>query len=952
MSNQTKTLYYDIDGIMCNSCTKLIETGLLKDKEVEDVSINLATKRARVVVKENTPPKYIIDAISAIDTKFVAKWLPPEDEKTYYFSVRGMTSPKDAQLIKDKLNERKEDINSSSVNYSTGIATITTFAPKDQEQSKILSKKLKKLIKEAIEGREIKAKRIKPEANEVPAHDTSTQYRRRALVNALVGIPLLLLSPFIPLPLTLMGQFIGIFIGGVIFGVMWQTGKEFYKGAWNQLVKNRSSDMNTLIALGTSSAWIYSMLIVLIPGMFPLAALQYHFLAINMILGIVNLGKSLRANAEHQTKNKVKSLAQVYVDLQPQYAKVLRSEFKEDMLRQGLSEQSFKEIHYKQIKEGDIVQVMKDQRVPVEGVIISDDPTFVNEETLTGEPEGRNKSKGDEVCSGSLNMKHTIYIRASRDGKEGHLTKVIDDVNKSSATKPPSISKLVDRLAVVFVPMIVSIAALSACGWFLLGPVPALPWMIKSVMSVLLCACPCALGLATPISTAIGMYKQFNKKILVHDAAALEIAAQVNTVVFDKTGTLTSPAIHHAYIPAGSDNWSQEEVIQFAASLEKSFDHPIAKSFMTGNSSHDFLPCEQPEKKDEGVSGIVAERMVVIGSLAHLESKQIVVPEECKQESIQNELKGMSSVYVAIDAEVFLVAFKHEIRKDARETIEQLRARDIEIFMLTGDQEEPAKVVARELGIRKVFAKMGSRDKKDFVLELKAHHRIVAVVGDGLNDIEAMEAADLGIAVGSWTHASSVAKVATQQLNFIPLLIMARETMNNIHQNLYWTGFYNLLSLTAATGLLYYIFGFVLNPVVASLLMAISSISVVINSMRLSRQIDYKMAIYEGKIQPPTTLLEKIQQYIPFQGVFDALLTAFSSSAEDQPAARARGAEQIASRVRPGQYSPPNTPVKGKQTTIFKGRSDQPIYIFDDIEIKKEEEQRPSLSRLVSLGPK
>ncbi|MGD9591625.1 MAG: heavy metal translocating P-type ATPase [Candidatus Berkiella sp.] len=939
-----KTLDFDISGMTCTSCSTRIENKLITLPCVQQATVNYATKRARVVVEDQTDPQHITGFINSIDPdvkKFTASYISPSNEKTYYFSILGMVDANDAKLIKEKLEQQKENLNSFSVNYSTGVAVVTAYSFGGKEQSEAIAINIKKVIESAVSDKKITATRFAPKTNEPTATIDGPVYRRRAIINALVGIPLFLLSGFIPPPITVAGQLIGFFLGGITLGLMYKTGKEFYRGAWDRLVKDRSSDMNTLIALGTGSAWIYSMLVVLVPGLFPLAALQYHFLAVNMILGIINFGKGIRANAEQQTKNKVQKLAQVYVNLQPQHARVIgKRKFKDNMLKKDNN--NIVETHYLQIKKGDIVQILKDKRVPVEGVIISDSETMVDEETLTGEPGGSNKKKGDEVSSGSLNLKNTIYIRATRDGKDGHLTRVIADVNKSSGTKPPSISKLVDKLAVVFVPAITLIAGFSALGWYFLGPVPALPWMLKSGMSVLLCACPCALGLATPISTAIGMYNLFNKKILVHDASALEVAAHLNVVVIDKTGTVTHSVVHDVSVcEKNKEDWTNQKVIQYAASLERSFDHPIAQSFINQNFNHDFLHCTDQTKHEEGVLGIVNGANLHIGSLQHLQTHNVNIPASCKAEEERNEKNGMSSVYFAVNGEcIAVVACKHQIRKDAKKLVDELKDRGIEVIMLTGDQKEPAKDVARKIGITKVVAKSSAKDKQLFIKDLIKQGLIVAMVGDGVNDVPAMKEADLAIAVGSWTHASSVAKVATQQLNFIPFLIMAKETMNNIHQNLYWTGFYNLLSLTAATGLLYYLFGFSLNPVVASLLMAFSSVSVVINSMRLTNKIDYAMGVYEGKIKPPANTFEKIMQYIPFRGLLDLLIsTIIVKPAEDKtvPQSPVKGASMKLPAGRstlPGyrhRSSPPGSPDKRKHDPILISDAD-----LDNIVIKSE----------------
>ncbi|MBI2790420.1 MAG: heavy metal translocating P-type ATPase [Gammaproteobacteria bacterium] len=933
-NNKDKVLYFDIHGMHCQSCPLLIETNLQYEKCIKEITINLVTGRARIVVDQSTDAYTVAQLIKDVNPdKFSASWISPDNEKRLVFSISGMSSIHDVKLITEALNANKEDVKSCTVNYSTHTAIVTTFCPDDKNATRALVLRLKRDIHAAVKDHKVTAKQIQPLIKEERTKDEPAQYLRRSLINALVGVALILFSGFIPLPLTLSGQLIGLFIGGVTFGVMWQTGKEFFTDAWREFRQNRSSNMNTLIALGTGSAWLYSMLLVIAPMLFPVAALSYHFLAINMILGIINLGKGIRANAQEQSKSKVQNLAQVYIDLQPQTALVLKNEHKKRDLN-TLRNEDFVEIPYLKIKEGDIIQVRRDERVPVEGIIVSDTKTMMDQATLTGESGDCEKRKGDEVFSGSWNKKHTILFRATKNGPEGYLTRVIADVDKSSASKP-SISKLVDRLAVVFVPSIVAVSVLSAAGWFVFGPVPALPWMIKSAMSVLLCACPCALGLATPISTAISTFMFSIEKILVKDASAIEVASTIDTVVFDKTGTLTKPEVRDVYIGENAGDWDKATIMQYVASLEKGFDHPIAKSLMKEGVYKELIPCVDAMKAEQGVSGKVNNLEVLVGNLSHLESNGIDIPEHYKVKENQNSEKGLTSIYVAIDGECVAVAsLKHNLCPDAKKTVQDLQARNIEVIMLTGDKKEPANAVAKLLGIKKVNAEFNSQQKKQFIENLKKKNRIVAMVGDGINDLEAMKAADLSIAVGSWTHASSAAHVATQKLNFIPGLIIAEETMKNIHQNLYWTGFYNLLSLTAATGLLYPLFGFVLNPVIASISMGLSSIFVVLNSMRLTYNIDYAVGVYEKSITEPATFFAKLLHMFSFRGLFQALEMVFTfspqhldkkSADKEMPSLTSQSPKKSSNGSLPAQpnyrKSPPSSPSK------FNHSSRNPIQI-------------------------
>jgi len=878
MSNVT--YYFEIGGMTCSGCSDSIRNSLELEKYVRDkVEINLATHRARITVEEGTDPRTIVKAIEELG--FDAKWLTFRNEKTLYYAIKGLRDPKEANFIEETLNKNRAYIKSCKVNYSTNTVTVTTFVSNDQAKQALLERQIKIDIQSATSSKNVEIKSIEPPRNDVLRSDSPKIFYRKAVINAIAALPWILLASFIPPPVTLLGQAIGVLIGGVTLGIMYKTGKEFYADAWHELIKNRSSNMNTLIALGTGSAWIYSMILVLMPWLFPVAALQYQFLAVNMILFIVNFGKGLRAQAQERSKDQSQSLAEVSTRLQPQYVK--RCKFKPGQPLHFERGVEVEEIEYCDINKDDIIQVKKDERFPVEGIILNDVETFVNQETLTGESKACNKKQGDEVFSGSLNTKNTVYIQATCKGREGHLTRVLEDVAKSSSSKS-SISKLVDRLAVIFVPTIVSLSALTALGWYLLGPVPQIAFMLKSAISVLLYACPCALGLATPISTTIGIYKLFNKGILVHNASALEAAAQVDTVVFDKTGTLTTPVISEFFVEENQETWSRREVLRYVASLEQGLDHPIAKSFERAYvNSKSMQPLYQNapdsvkrEKDEPGVSGKVNGKDVLVGNLSYLESRGIKVSTKFKDHEAQNAKNGMTSIYVSIDKQcVSVVGLQHDIRDDAKKAIEELQKLNVDIFMLTGDEIGPAQAVANKLGIRKVYANHNPEMKKKFIANLRRAGRVVAMVGDGFNDLKPIDEADVGIALGPWTNASATADIALQNLNVATMLIIAKQTMRNIRQNLLWTAFYNIFGIIAASGLLYPFFGFILNPVLASVLMAVSSIFVVMNSSRLAYTLDEVVGLYEGKITAPKTWFQKLMNFLSLDSLFQTIHMLF-----------------------------------------------------------------------------
>ncbi len=873
------TYYFEIGGMTCSGCSDSIKSFLELERYVKDrVDVNLAMHRARVTVEEGTDPRTIIKEIEK--RGFTAQWLTFRNEKTFYYAIKGLTEAKDANEINDALTKNRSCVKSCEVNYSTNTVTVTTFVSNDEEKQALLERQIKIDIQSAVPKKNLTIKSIEPPTSAVVRGDNPKLFYRKAIINALAAVPWIILASFIPPPITLLGQAIGLLIGGVTLGVMWKTGKEFYADAWNELINKRSSNMNTLIALGTGSAWFYSMVLVLMPWLFPVAALQYQFLAVNMILFIVNFGKGLRAQAQERSKEQSQSLAQVSTRLQPQYVK--RCNFKPGTEKKFDYGVEVEEIHFHDINKDDIIQVRVNERFPVEGIILNDVETFVNQDTLTGESKACNKSRGDEVYSGSLNTKNTVYIQATCKGKDGHLSRVLNDVAKSSSSGT-SISKLVDRLAKVFVPTIVTLSALTALGWYLLGPVPQIAFMLKSAISVLLYACPCALGLATPISTTLGIYKLFNKGILVHNAAALEAAAQVDTVVLDKTGTLTTPVITEFFVGKNEQGWTESNILQYVASLEQGNDHPIAKSFERYYVNQKsllplFTPPPEGVKNDEqGVSGKINDKDLLVGNLSHLESRGIVVDQKYKDQESLNARNGMTSIFVSINNQcVSVVGIQHAIRDDAAKAVNDLRTiMNIDVIMLTGDDIAPAQKVADKVGISRVYANHTSEMKRKFIADLKAAGRVVAMVGDGFNDLKPIAEADVGIALGPWTNASATADIALQNLNVPMMLIIAKQTMRNIRQNLLWTGFYNLFGIVAASGLLYPFFGFILNPILASVLMAVSSIFVVMNSSRLAYTIDEATGLYEGKVFAPKTWYMKLINFLSLDSLFQTIHMLF-----------------------------------------------------------------------------
>lgn len=764
------------------------------------------------------------------------------------------------------------------IDYSTQSVLITANIEEDKlpEFIKVLNEDLKNNTALSVKYPGISLA-LEPISSPANNHSKFVAKRstffKRALLNVIFSLSLMALGAYIPLPLTLLGQLVGVGLGGMALSLMWKTGGEFYREAWTAFKSRRSFNMYTLITLGTGSAWVYSMMLALVPGLFPVAALQYHFLAVNMILAIINFGKGIRVYVEERTGQVIRSKTETMARNQPQVAKRVTV----DTISTETARLNNQHIRYTSIKEGDIILVDLHEKFHVEGVLISDSETTVEQSVLTGETGLCYKTKDHSVCTGSLNTKNAVLIRATCDGSKGRLSRVLEEVEKSESS-PPAILRLVDKIANIFVPTIIGIAALSALGWLLWNPA----LMINSVMSILLCACPCALALAV-IPITMGANELFKHDILVRDSSALESLAKVDTVIWDKTGTLTIPSVEEYLIDR---KYGAKKVIKLAASLERQCmadndDHPIARSFINKNGNSGFCLCESTLKCIQGVSGIVinddVRTNVNVGSLSHMREQNIeILPKYINYEDKILD-KGMTAIYIAIDGKcVGVVGLKHKLREDAEKSINDLRTLGITVYLLTGDKKEPALDIARKLNIpeMRVNYEMSPEDKQKFVNELKDTGRILLGIGDGFNDLPFLRTCDVSAAVGSWTCAAGDSQLAFKHLNVATSIIIARETMKNIRQNLFWTGFYNLISLATA------ICGF-LNPVIASISMAFSSVFVIGNSSRLLFEISHQLKMHEDKTPRPATWWEKLKSVLSLN-TFLQTIEMFLNIAQDK----------------------------------------------------------------------
>ncbi len=612
--------------------------------------------------------------------------------------------------------------------------------------------------------------------------------------------------------------------------VAW-SGQQFYKGTWSG-IRHRTADMNTLIGVGTGAAYVYSLIATAAPGIFLRAGLpaDVYYEAVAAIIALVLLGRLLEARAKGRTSEAIRRLA----TLRAKAAHVVRERQEVD-------------IPVEAVVVGDLVIVKPGEKVPVDG-IVTEGASAVNESMLTGEPIPVGKKPGDEVIGGTLNTTGSITFRATRVGKETALGQIVQLVEDAQATKAP-IQKLADRVAGLFVPIVIAIAIAAFVAWFDLGPGPearALVFATVAFVTVLIIACPCALGLATPTAILVGTGKAAEFGILIRSGEALERLAKVRTVLLDKTGTITEgkPTVTHIVTAKKPDGTpiSPADVLKWAASVEQRSEHPLALAILKAaqDKQVSLLPVEKfAAMEGRGVRGTVDRRIIEVISLRHARERSLELG-SLGGDADRLAAQGRSPVICVVNNTVYaVIAISDPIKPTSKTAIELLKRRGITVIMVSGDSKKGAEAVAAEVGIEEVIAEVLPSQKADLVKKLQrqgggAH---VVMVGDGINDAPALAQADVGIAIGTGTdiamEASDVTLIRGDLRAVFTAIELARRTMRTIRWNLIWAFGYNALLIPVAAGALYPVTGWLLSPILASAAMAWSSLSVVLNSLTL-----------------------------------------------------------------------------------------------------------------------
>ena len=615
--------------------------------------------------------------------------------------------------------------------------------------------------------------------------------------------------------------------------VLFYSGYDFFTGAWAAF-KHRSANMNTLIALGTGAAWLYSTFAIAFPSVFPEGTSEPFYDVIAVVIALVVLGQALELRAKGKSSSAIKKL----LGLQAKTALVIRDGKELD-------------LPVEEVLVGDVIQVRPGEKVPVDGVIV-EGSSAVDESMLTGESLPVSKKKGDEVIGATLNKTGAFKFRATKVGKDTALAQIVKMVQDAQNSKAP-IARLADTISGYFVPIVMILAVWTFVIWFVIGPQPQLVYALVTSVTVLIIACPCALGLATPMSLMVGIGKGAEHGILIRSGEALQTARAIQTVVLDKTGTITKgkPELTDVVISDQSLALSEvegsvisDQLLRLAASVEKVSEHPLAQAIVEGAQARKV---ELAEVKDfeaipgHGVSARVEGRNILIGNLKLMSRENISLGAlEEKSKSLADD--GKTPMFVAIDGKAAgIVAVADTVKEDSVEAIKALQSLGIEVVMITGDSRRTAEAIARKVGITRVLAEVLPEDKANQVKNLQNYPlpitKIVAMVGDGINDAPALAQADVGLAIGTGTdvaiEASDITLIKGSLKGVVTAIEVSRATMTNIYQNLFGAFIYNTLGIPVAMGLLFPFFGLLLSPLIAGAAMAFSSVTVVGNANRL-----------------------------------------------------------------------------------------------------------------------
>lgn len=805
-----------VKGMSCQHCVQLVTKALQGVAGVRTVNVLLERGRAEVEHSEGISVTSFIQAV--IDAGYEAE----EDE--YHKDLSPSPSPhplgKGAKGIGlltlpiagmscascvakvEKALKSVPGVLDASVNLAAERANVRVAPHVTAE-----------ILKEAVRQIGYDVPEEKPDAHVRHHEEHEAQLRRRLIVSAVLtsAIFFLMYPGMLGLRLPISDQWNYLVQLLLATPVQFWAGWQFYRGAW-AAARNKATDMNTLIAVGTTAAYSYS---ALLPIFSSHGHMDLYFDTSAAIITLILLGRLLEARAKGRTSEAIKKL----IGLQAKTARVIRNGQERD-------------IPVEDVQVGDLVLVRPGEKIPVDGIVV-EGASAVDEAMITGESLPVEKRPGDEVIGATLNETGSFTFRATKVGSETALAQIIRLVEEAQSAKPP-IAKLVDVIASYFVPAVIGIAIATFLGWYFFGPQPALTKALLNFVAVLIIACPCALGLATPTSIMVGTGKGAEHGILIRGGDALETAHKLTTIVLDKTGTITKgrPEVTNIVTTLGI---SEEQLVQLAASVERVSEHPLGEAIVKYAQEKRLAFAEAHEFSaipGHGIRASLNGHQMLVGNLKLMHDEHIAL-DELLEHAKRFSTEGKTPVFIAQDGKALgVIAIADTVKEGAREAIAALKALGLEIVMITGDNKKTAEAIARQIGIEQVFAEVLSGEKAEIVKKLQAQGKVVAMVGDGINDAPALAQADVGIAIGTGTdvamESSDITLVGGDLRGVVTAIALSRATVRNIWQNLFWAFLYNTVLIPiAALGLL--------NPILAAGAMGLSSVSVVSNALRLRR---------------------------------------------------------------------------------------------------------------------
>ncbi len=800
---------FSVTGMTCATCAGTIGESLGQLEGVTSADVNLATERATVTydpekVDLQTMRKAVEDAGYGVII----------NELT--LSISGMTCAVCAQTIEEVVGEL-DGVLSATVNLVTERLSVR------YDPQKVRVAQIKKAVQDA--GYEVLEAQTLDVEREMRERETSRQ-RALLVLSLSLAVPtmlVMLLMDFTDLWHHFLMEWGNLIMFALATPVQFIAGYQFYIGAYKAM-RNRSANMDTLIAVGTSAAYFYSVAVMFFPGLVTLEHVYFDSSA--MIIALILFGKYLEAKAKGSTSEAIKRL----MGLQARTARIMR-------------DGQEVEVSTDELDVGDVMIIRPGEKVPTDAVVL-EGRSSVDESIITGESIPVSKEEGSALIGATINKNGLLKARATKVGKDTALAQIVKLVEDAQVSKAP-VQRVADRVAAVFVPAVITIALSAFLIWFFVGvdafevTEPAFPFSLTIFITVLVIACPCALGLATPTAIMVGTGKGAENGILIKGGESLEIAGRVQTVVFDKTGTLTKGEPEVVEVLSFD---TCPDMMAMVASVEVGSEHPLGEAIVR-RARNDGAPLGEVQGFEslagKGVRGTVNGRQVVVGNRPLMQDLEVHLGDR-EKEITSLEERGMTAVLVLIDGRLCgAVGIADVLKPTAKEAVQALKGMGVEVVMLTGDNRRTARAIADQLGIEKVLAEVLPGDKAREVARLQKEGRVVAMVGDGINDAPALAQADVGLAIGSGTdvavEAGDIVLIKDDPRDVVAAMQLSRRTMRKIRQNLFWAFGYNTAGIPVAAGVLYPFFGILLSPIIAAAAMAFSSVSVVSNAALLKR---------------------------------------------------------------------------------------------------------------------